>query len=336
MRHLATAATFAAVLAASSTGALAQKNITAHTGAQGGMYMETVVVWADMWNNEFKDMRVSPILGSAVGNALKLNNEAKGDDMMGVVGTPDAVFAKTGTGPFKDRAPNGLNDIRTLFRYNVISYFKVLARGDALPAGVTTFKELLEKKPKLRWVFHDRGNVGQIVADQVLAAYGVSPAEFQKWGGSTTFISHTAMSEQMINGQADVAFAATRQPAAWVLDMDASVKNLKWLPLDAAVLDKVAKDSGGGLVRTVMPKESYKTQPAPYDSVGNDHIVIVNKNMSDGVAYNLTKHALVNADKIGNAVAALKTFDPKAVCKDVGPWPLHPGAEKACKEVGGL
>ena len=289
-----------------------------------------------MWNNQLKDIRVSPILGGAVGNALKVNNEAKGDDMFGVVGTADAVNAEAGTAELKERAPNGMHDIRTLFRYNVPSYFMVLARGDALPAGVTTFKELLEKKPKLKFVFHERGNVGQMVAERVLASHGVPVSELQKWASSATFISHTSMSEQMVNGQADVAFAATRQPAAWVLDMDASVKNLKWLPLDEAAMVKVEKESGGGIFRALMAKQSYKTQPGPFATVANDHIVIVNKNMSDDVAYNLTKIALQNKDRIASAVPAMMTFDLKSVCKDVGPWPLHPDAEKACKEVGGL
>lgn len=337
MKYLITALAAAAMLAGSSPGALAQQvNITAHTGAQGGMYMETVVVWADLWNKQIPNLRVSPILGSSVGNALKLNNEAKGNDMLGVIGTPEAVAAKTGTGAFKERAPNGLHDIRTLYRYNVVSYFKVLARGDALPAGVTSFRGLLDKKPRLRWVFHERGNVGQTVADRVLAGYGVSAANFLSWGGSTTYVSHAAMGEQMINGQADVALEAARAPASFTLDMDASVKNLKWLTHEPAALDKVAAASGGSLLRGILPTGIYRTQPGPYESVGYDHIVLVHKNMSDEVAYNLTRLVLTHAERFGNAIPALKSFDPKVVCKDVGPWPLHPGAERACRETGNL
>jgi len=308
-------------------------NVTAHAGSRGGLYMETLVVFANLWKEKLPNVKVSPILGGSVGNAMKINS-AKPNEAIGIADTYISIIGSSGEGAFKKRAPGGLKNINVLFRYNAPSYTKVLGRRSTLPKGVNTMAELIAAKPGLRWAFHERGNVGQIMGQLTIEAYGATLEDLKKWGGSVTFLSHTGMTQLMINGQTDIVMGATRQPAAWMLDMDASVRDLVWLPLADDKIAKIVREAKGGFINKAEPPTAYKSLTKPYPSFADDHILMVPKAMDEELAYALTKTALKYPDVMRKAIAAMKDFGPPASCKGTGAFPMHPGAARACKEMG--
>ena len=319
---------------ASPSPAVAQE-ITAHAGGKGGLYMETLVVWSDIWNKKLEGVTVSPILGGSVSNALRVNAAKDPNKEIGVNDTYTSTEAVAGTGKFAERAADGLHNIRALYRFNAPSYGKVWIRKDALPEGVTTFGELLAKKPDLRWAFQERGNIAETTGSLMIGAYDVTYDDLKDWGGSVTFISFAGASELMVNGQADIILTGSRHPAAWLLDIDSSV-DVVWLPLEPEAIAKLKKNSNDGMISVTEPADTYRSIKEPYKTVASDHIIIVHKDMDEELAYKLTKTALDNTEQMKNAVGAMKDFTPAEACNGTGAFELHPGAVRACKEAGAL
>lgn len=327
------AAALVAVIAAAPAFAK-DYTITAYTGSVGGLYMEPTTVWVKLWEANIPGLKVTPVLGGGTTNPIHVS-KANPNEAIGITDTIQSVDAWEGTGDFAKRAPGGLKDLRAIYRFNVLSYLEINVRGDKLPAGVETLGQVFKQKIPLKWTFMQRGNFGEVTSRRFLKEYGVSYDDLKAWGGAFSFNAHQEIGTLMIDGHADATMQILRVPAAHMLDMDVSIKNMKWLKLDPEVLDAMVTKYRG-YVRAKHPVGAYKSLAESFDTIAGDHVIFVHKDMDEDLVYKIVKVTLQNPDTIRNAVSALKTFDPKVVCKDLGAFPLHPGAEKACKEVGGL
>lgn len=305
-------------------------NITFHTGAVGGLYMEPAVVWAEMWRQRLPGVVVSPILGGSFTNPAEVSRATDPNAVMGIADSIAAYEAWTGTGEYEKRAPSGLKNLRALYKFNVKSYGHVIARPEAVPEGIETLGDLLALKPALRWAFKIRGSGDEIFAGRLLKEYGVTYDDLKAWGGNVSFNNPVDIASLLIDGHADITIAIVRAPASYILDMDASIPSLKWLKIEDNILDSMIRY---GYTREIHPAEYYSTLKEPFNTTAFDHIVFVQKDMDEELAYNLTKIVLEDPERIRKAVPALGAFDPKVAWRDTG-FPLHPGAERAYRELG--
>lgn len=328
------AVTFAAtigLLLATNPAAAQQRDITGYAGSVGGLYMETMAVWVDLWEREIDGVNITPVLGGGTTNPFHVAAEPP-NSSIGITDTISTVDAWEGTGDIGKRAPDGLRNLRALFRFNALSYSAFGARGGVIPEGVETLGELLEKKPSLTWAFMQRGNPGELTARRILGAYDVDLEDLRSWGGSYSLNPHAEIASLMIDGHADIFMVHTRAPAAFMLDMDASISNLTFLPIDEEILDKVRNDYGG-YVKVQHPAEHYSSIEDPFPTLASDHLVFVHEDMDEELAYQLTKVALENDEVMQNALGSMSTFAAEEACTDTGSFPLHPGAERACREM---
>lgn len=89
----------------------------------------------------------------------------------------------------------------------------------------------------------------------------------------------------------------------------------------------------GGKVCLVKAEE-YKFLDRNVTTVCVGTVILVNENMDEATAYNLTKGILTNIDKFKAAHRLLKKKVTKKMMADPAVVPFHPGAAKYLREVG--
>ena len=327
-------AALVAAAALSGTAIAKDYNITAYTGSVGGLYMEPTTVWAKLWEENIPGLKVTPVLGGGTTNPIHVSR-SEPNVALGITDTIQSVDAWEGTGDIGKRAKQGLKNLRAIYRFNALSYAAYVVRSEKLPDGIDTIGQLFKAKPGLKWAFMQRGNFGEITNRRILGEYGVTYDGMKDWGASFSFNPHAEIATLMIDGHADAFMEIVRVPAAFMLDMDVSIPSLKWLKFEPKVLDAMVTKYQG-YVRAKHPLGAYKTLKESFDTIAGDHVVFVHQDMDEELVYQMVKTVLVNDNVMRNAVAAMKNFDAKVVCKDLGAFPIHPGAERACKEFGGL
>ncbi len=313
-----------------TAGVAADKNtITFHTGSVGGLYMEPSVVWIEQWKQAIPNLDVSAILGGSMTNPLKVA-ASDPNTAMGWSTLPLARDAMMGEGDFEKRAPGGIKNLRALWRVNNLTWAEFIVRPQAVPAGVTTLGQFLATKPKAHWALKTKGSGAESMTRILLQLYGVSYDDLQNWGGKVSFNNTSDAAKLIIDGHADVFVNAMPVPASDVLDMDASVKGLKWLALDAKQTEMLAGEYG--YIGADHPIGQYKSLQTPILSVAYDHVVFVHEGMDAELVYKLTKTVLSAPNKV-QALPSFETFDPKLAGTQTV-FPLHPGAKRAYEELG--
>ncbi len=304
--------------------------LTFHTGAVGGLYMEAGVVWAEQLQTAIPGLKISCILGGAATNPI-IVARGKPNEVISITDLVVGMDATKGTGEYEKRLPGGTRALRALWRFNVNSWAHILVRPEAIPAGVTTFGELLAKKTKLRVLLKSRGTGDEIFAQRLFASYGHSYDSLKAKGMSITFNNPSDMATLMVDGHADVCIATTRTPAAYILDMESSIKGLQWLAIDKPNAEKLRDQFG--YIMAAQPSGDYSSLTHDNLTLAFDHITIVHEGMDEELAYRITRTVLGAPEKIRGAVPSMRTFDVKIAGKDTM-IPLHKGAIRAYKELG--
>lgn len=305
-----------------------ETSITFHTGAVGGLYMEPSIIWSEQMRTAVPGLQVSCVLGGARTNPIVIATTKAPNENIGVTDVVTAVEVINGEDEYAARLPGGTKSLRALWRYNVKSWVHILARPEVVPEGVTTFGQLLEKNPKVHIQMKPRSS--ESVGLRLLEAYGLDYNSLRAKGGRLTFNSQNDMSSLMIDGHADLAVSSSRAPAAYILDIEASIPNLRWL----AIEENVAKELGDkyGYIVASQPAGDYSSLKEPVSTIAVDHFVFVHEDMDEDLAYELTKAVLQGAEKVQTAVPALRTFSPIEAGLN-NPVPLHKGAMRAYAEL---
>ena len=306
--------------------------ITLHTGAVGGLYMEPGIIWAAQWEEANPGLRVSVILGGSATNPLTVHRV---DDPNAHAGMADSVSIFGSMAGLDDYAPprgptGGVQNLRALWRFNVVSWGHIVARPEVVPAGVTTVGQLLAANPRLRIANKLRGSGDEVYARRLFESYGYTYEDLERMGNRITFNNPADIASIMIDGHADLTVAIVRVPAAYVLDMDASIRDMRWLTIEPEI--NALLERNYGYIPGAHPADTYSTLRAPFPSVGFDHVVFVHADMDEDLAYRLTKAILTDPDRV-KTIAALATFDTNEAWQNTG-YPLHPGAERAFREFG--
>jgi TRAP transporter TAXI family solute receptor len=307
------------------------RQITFNTGAVGGLYMEPGIIWGDMWEKAIPGLKVSAILGGTLTNILVVS-KASPNEALGICDTISAQASIKAMGEFATRAPGGIKNVQSFWRFNVVSWGHVIARPEVVPAGVKTVKELLDKNPGIRIALKVRGSGDEVLARQIFESAGYSYQDLEKKGARISFNNPADISNLLIDGHADLTVAITRAPASYVLDMDASIQNLTWLQIGKATVDKLVSEYG--YVPGDHPMGVYPSLKETYYTVGMDHIVICQDKMDSDLVYRMVKAMLADPSRV-KSIAAMGPFDPALACTNTV-FPLHPGAARAFREAGYL
>lgn len=253
---------------------------------------------------------------------------------MGLAVDMELVMANNGMKPFKGKISN----IRQLVRvYSPSARFQAqhaLIRKDvAEKYGLKSVSDIAKKKPKLRVAVNRRGNSDSNIGQLVLAESGASVANIKKWGGQVVYAASREITSLMNDRRIDMVVFGIAYNHPRVREMVRGLgDNITMLQIEPAVAKRVAKKIGGKTC--VFKAAEYKFINRDINSVCAGAIVVVNKDMSEKEAYDLTKAVVSQIEKFKTAHRLIKKATTKATFAEPSAIPFHPGAAKYYKEQG--
>lgn len=196
--------------------------------------------------------------------------------------------------------------------------------------GCTTIEEVIAKKVPIKLITKKNGTLGELTAERVIEACGISVEEFLKfatWEKTGTDAIKSGIQDDLYDATIDHVDAGQATTTEICLTHD-----MHFVQLSDETLANLNKM---GYAPITMLAGTWNKQEKDIQTMGSQQNLIVPASMNDDIAYALAKAICENKEEIAAAVASLKWFDPKTAGRhDLNGAPLHPGAAKYYKEMG--
>lgn len=287
------------------------KFLTVGTASTGGAFYPIGIAMADIITNKVGISTTAQITGGAVENNFLIQNRTA--DLAITMGFM-AYNAVKGITPYKEK----MTDINVLFSGLSKGVFHVVVNKNS---SIRSIKDLKGKKVALG----PAGGGAIAVANDVFRFYGMSSNDFKP-----VYISYEQAADALTDGNIDAIVVQSAAPAPAITQLTASNKQIRVLSLEDDYLNKILKEATY-YSKIVLPETMYGAEQAT--TIYTSLVVVVNKKMSQDLAYRITKALFENVDVIKNSHPSAKELDIKEAVKAL-PAPLHPGAVKYYKEKG--
>jgi TRAP transporter TAXI family solute receptor len=149
--------------------------------------------------------------------------------------------------------------------------------------------------------------------------------------GKVQYLPFAESVELIKNRQLDATLQSSGLGMAAIRDLS-SVMPLNYVSIPT---DVVAKIGNRAYQSAMIPANTYDGQPEAVSTVAITNILVTRADVSDEVAYEMTRLMFDNLPRLGNSHSAAKDIKLETAAKDL-PIPLHPGAERYYKEKGAL
>jgi uncharacterized protein len=322
---LAVAGASALVLAGCATdvddGAPAEENGVADgqllmaTGSTGGTYFPLGGEIAQIWSDNLDDVNVSTQASGASVENMRLLDSGENQLVMAVNGT--AATAVDGTGDFEDDPLENPDDIRMLGNI----YGEVMQVVTTEDAEIESIEDLDGARVEIG----PPGSATEVLAQDILDAYGVEPAETfdSAFGDAATNLG---------DGQVDAAFGILGVPTGSVEELAAS-QDIVMLPIDGDPLDELMANDET-LATYEIPADAYTGLEEDVQTVTNWATLYATAALDEDTAYDLVRVMYEQAGDIEHEVGGDLQLD--TATDTPGPIEFHPGAERFFEEEGVL
>lgn len=262
--------------------------------------------------------------GGGLANVGILNS---GSADLGIVHNIELKAAVDGSEPFKQP----ITSLRTIaVLYDWAPMQMVMTRSFMDKYGIKTLRDLAEKKPPVRIAVNQRGNMVQEMNKQILAAYGISYADIEAWGGQVIYAPGGEMANLFNDRRIDMAGNGVFVPYRYFTQVAQNMP-LDILPLEPQVIDKVAKITGADPY--TISKGGYKWLDHDVPTVALSAVLVTREAMSDKAVYDLTRALVKNVAHIQEVHKSMAALNPKLMAS-LKIVPYHPGAVKYYREAG--
>lgn len=305
-----TAALFAMSLGAP---ALAQDQLSIATGGTGGTYFPVGGGLAEIINNHVEGFSATAeVTGASVENMGLI---ALGDADL-AIGLADTVAqAYTGTGTFDGQQLDMVRGLASLYA-NMVHI--VALEG----SGITTLEDLRG----MRVSVGAPGSGTEVNAEAILAANGISYDDIDEQR-----LNFNETADALANGDIDAGFFSVGAPTSSILNL-ATTQDIVIIALSQAELD-AAMAADATFSTTTLPSGSYNGVDEDVTVLGIPNVLVVSSEMSDDLAYALTKALYENIAEL-QAVHPSANETTIAFSMSATPIPMHPGALRYYDEVG--
>ncbi len=293
--------------------------LTIGGGPSGGVFGIVGTAVASMLAQIFPDSIIDVQPGGSGPNLLRVG-AGKAD--LGITSANNALDAWEGRDPATPEAP--VQNARGLM---TIMQSAVQVWVDA-SSDIRTLEDLRGKQISAG----QPGQTSWLVFENLLAAAGMTTADIEEGGGKLHPLSWSESHEALSNGQLDAVMWLSLWPHPTVLQNE-TVRPMRALSFDPAVLDKFMTESGGGFERVTLPEGLFGGQDKPAETVGTNTILFAAADMTDDIAYAIVKHLWEGKDDLYAAHSLLKYMTADTVGKGMV-IPVHPGARKYFEEQG--
>lgn len=210
-------------------------------------------------------------------------------------------------------------------------WISVLARESFLKdTGQTDLAAILTGNHPVRIVMKPRGSSVPVVADLIFDSLGTSRQKIRDRGGAIIQVDAQQIPTVLRNGRADIYLESTPRGHPTVTEVTLTIP-MRFLDLPERVLDKLI---AAGLQRAEVPA-MFKGQNRPIQGVDLGTVIIASSDLSEELAYRITKTVCENKEALAKAHKAWSRFQPESAwTPENNGIPLHPGAARYYRERG--
>lgn len=232
--------------------------------------------------------------------------------------------AYRGMAPFE----KPLEELRALAGGMSMNYFHFYVDADS---PLNTMDEIFGQKKKLRLAISQAGSSDTWVLERVLEAYKTSIPDLEKAGFTFLRGNYAFQANQFKDKNADGVFTFLAIPGAAVIEASVG-RRLKLIDFSPTALKHLEQF---GITAGKIPVGTYEKAANTKDVVTATagSVITVHKDMSEDLAYRITKAFNDNYLKARKVHASMEPYEPKDGPTGCG-VPLHPGAVKYYKEKG--
>ncbi len=307
---------FAAAGIAISAPASAQEFISIGTGGVTGVYYPTGGAICRLVNKSRKEHGIRCAVESTGGSVYNINTIKAGELEFGVAQSDWQYHAYNGTSSFSD---NPFPEIRSVFSVHP-EPFTLIARSDA---GIESFEDLKGKRFNV-------GNAGsglRATTEVLMEEYGMTMDDF----ALATEYKGSEMSQQLCDGNIDAMVYVVGHPAAAIQEA-ATTCDVTLVNVTGDVIDKLIDENPYYRTATV-PGGMYAGNDEDTTTFGVGATLVTSAEVSEDAVYVLAKAVMENIDDFRQLHPAFANLEPAEMVQDALSAPLHPGAEKAYKEL---
>lgn len=296
-----------------SSSVMAVERYSLATGGTAGTYYPIGSAIASIITKYVPDIEVpSESTGASVAN-LKMIREGKVEMIMGASNTSYGAYS--GQAPFEKEPVDNIRGIACL--YPEIFQFVVLKDSNLKSVNDLAGKKVAVGAP---------GSGTERTAKMVLEAHGLSYDKF-----NPQFLNFgeaiTALKDRLI----DCAIIGSGIPTSAVVDASTTL-DINLLTLDANVMQNFLKDRSY-LTMITIPGGTYRGVDNDIPAVASPALLIVRKDISEEVVYQITKAFFDHLDIIADSHAQGKMIRFETALSAMS-IPLHSGAAKYYTEKG--
>lgn len=312
LRRLAVAACVAASASMAGAQAQAAEFINILTGGTSGVYYPLGVVLSKIFTEKIPDSRPSVQATKASVENLNLLQQGKGEIAFTLGDSlADAWNGKEEAG-FKGKLDK-LRGIGAIYP----NYIQIVASSES---GIKTLADL---KGKRLSVGAPKSGT-ELNARTILAGAGITYDDLSK----VEYLPFAESVELMKNRQLDATLQSAGLGVASLRDLASSVAVVV-VEIPQATVEKV----GLPYVPASIPAGTYTGQDAAVPTAAVVNYLVTQSEVSDDLAYAMTKAVYENIDTLAAAHSAAKAIKLETALSGL-PVPLHPGAARYFKEKG--
>lgn len=313
MNKIITAAGGAFALAISLTGAAkAQDFINVLTGGTSGVYYPLGAGLANIYGEKIDGVRTQVQSTKASVENMNLIQAGRGEIALALGDTVAAAWAGDEEAGF----PAKLDQLRGIAAIYP-NYIQIVASKES---KITEFAQL--EGASLSVGAPASGT--ELNSRAIFAAMDMSYDDL----GKVEYLPFAESVELIKNRQLDATLQSAGLGVASIRDLASS------LPITmVAVPAEVAESLGAPYIAATIPAGTYDGQDADVPTVAISNYLVTNAQVSDDLAYAMTKELFENLDTLAASHQAAKLIKLENALNGM-PIPLHPGAERYYREEG--
>lgn len=312
MRQTLLSSAVAMTLSLAALPAQAEQFINVLTGGTSGVYYPLGVALAKIYGEKIPDVRTQVQATKASVENLNLLQQGKGEIALALGDSVKLAWEGNADAGFKGK----LDKLRGLAAVYP-NYIQIVAAKEA------KINSLAELKGKSLSVGAAKSGT-ELNARAIFAAAGMTYADLAK----TEYLPFAESVELIKNRQLDSTLQSAGLGVASLKDLATSFEvNLVAVPAD------IAAKLGTPYIASSIPAGTYQGQDQAVETVAVINYLVTHAEVSDEMAYQMTKLMFENLPEMEAAHKAAKDIKLDKALEGM-PIPLHPGAEKFYKEKG--
>jgi TRAP transporter TAXI family solute receptor len=281
-------------------------------GSVGGSWLTMGSKIADVLNREMPGVSATAVPSPSRFNMVNLE-KGEGDIAFNYTYQANIEYEKGAEGrpPTKD-----VRHLMTLYG----SLFQI-----AVPAGsdIRDVRDLLKGRRSVS--VGNRGSLSDQFTNAIFRANGFTADDIRKAGGTIHYLGFSDSGNMMQDGQLDFVVYAGPYPHAAIMTLE-NKPGIRLLELSDSAIEKLLQEFPG-MVRSVIPKGTYKGQNKDIPTVNFVAGLYVPAKMPDAVAYRLVSILAKNIEDLRGTFAGASTIALERAL-DGNRIPVHPGAAR--------